>query len=341
MKAAIVPALNAPWEIREVPTPEPGPNQVLVKIHACGICGTDVWMTTGKVQFRQLPLAPGHEGVGEIVAVGEGATMRKVGDRVGVCTLQATCGHCDWCNLGKPQNFVSAANCKSPVLTGFNVDGGHAEYLLAYVGGTVLLPDGLAYEQAAPIMCAGYTVWSRLRRANPHPGERIAVVGIGGLGHLAVQYAKAAGFTPIAVTHTEDKKALAHELGADVAVPDGAALMAAGGADVILATGNSNAATIDAMKALRPNGRIIVMGVAYDALTIPNMGTGTGAELIMNSQQIIGSAHNGMEYLVEALNIAAQGKVKAMVEVYPKERVAEAYDRVASGKVRFRAVVTY
>jgi D-arabinose 1-dehydrogenase-like Zn-dependent alcohol dehydrogenase len=113
--------LNAPWEIREVPTPEPGPNQVLAKIHSCGICGTDVWMTTGKVQFRQPPLAPGHEGVGEIVAVGEYVTMRKVGDRVGVCTLQATRGHCDWCKRGKPQNFVYAAKCKSPVLTGFNV----------------------------------------------------------------------------------------------------------------------------------------------------------------------------------------------------------------------------
>lgn len=157
---------------------------------------------------------------------------------------------------------------------------------------------------------------------------------------MAVQYAKAAGFETIAVTHTKNKEALVRDVGADHVVFDGDGLKAAGGADVILAPGNSYEQVTDAFKGLTQWGRLVVMGVVFDSLTIPNMGSG-GGELIMNSQRIIGSAHEGLQYLAEALDYAGQGKVKPMVEVFAKEQVAEAYDRIASGKVRFCAVVTY
>ena len=185
MRAAVVPAVGARWEVREVPTPEPGPNQVLIKIHASGLCYTDVHQTKGELP-GPFPRTLGHEPVGEIVAAGAGVQTRKVGDRVGVPWIQTTCGRCEWCLRGKPMF------CAEQVGTGGLMPGGHAEYMLAYADATMLLPDGLSYEQAAPIFCAGYTVWSGLRWADPKPYERIAVVGIGGLGHLAVQYAKAA-----------------------------------------------------------------------------------------------------------------------------------------------------
>ena len=208
MKAAVVPALHSQWRIQEVPKPEPGPNQVLIRIRASGICYTDVHQTKGDLPGN-FPRILGHEPVGEIVAVGPGVTARKVGDRVGVPWIQTTCGRCEWCKRGKPMF------CEQQVGTSGAAQGGHAEYMLAFAGATMLLPDGLSYEQAAPIFCAGYTVWSGLRWADPQPGERVAVVGIGGLGHLAVQYAKAAGFDTIAISRSPDKDTLIRQLGAD------------------------------------------------------------------------------------------------------------------------------
>jgi dehydrogenase len=186
MKAAVVPSPNSAWEVREIPDPEPGPNQVLIKIHASGICYTDVHITRGDLP-TQFPRTLGHEPAGEIVAVGPAVINRKVGDRVGVPWMQASCGRCEWCLRGKPMF------CKDQIGTGVQIPGSHAEFMVAYADATVPLPDTLSYEQAAPIFCAGYTVWSGLRWADAKPGERVAVLGIGGLGHLAVQYAKAAG----------------------------------------------------------------------------------------------------------------------------------------------------
>jgi alcohol dehydrogenase len=211
--------------------------------------------------------------------------------------------------------------------------GGHAEYLLAYADATVLLPDGLAYEQAAPIFCAGYTVWSGLRWANPQPHERLAVVGIGGLGHLAVQYAKAAGFETIAVSRSADKDKLIRELGADEIVRDGQGLARTGGADVILGTSNSSDAMADAIQGLRPDGRLVIMGFEPKPLAI------TPGDLIMRRLKIIGSQQNGREYLYEALDYAATGQVKVLAETYPLDEITRAYERVAEGKVRFRAVI--
>jgi alcohol dehydrogenase len=198
----------------------------------------------------------------------------------------------------------------------------------------MLLPDGLDYDQAAPLFCAGYTVWSGLRWAEPQPGERLAVVGIGGLGHLAVQYAKAAGFTTIAISHSADKDKLVRELGADEIVRDGKGLAAVGGADVILGTSNSVDAMADSIAGLRPDGRLVLMGLENKPLAVHP------GDLITRRIRILGSQQNDREYLYEALQIAASGKVKVMTETYSLDEITKAYERVAAGKVRFRAVIT-
>lgn len=326
MKAAIVPFVNGRWTVQEVPMPEPGENQVLVKIRASGMCYTDVHQTRGELP-GPFPRTLGHEPVGEIVALGPGVRTRKVGDRVGVPWIQASCGRCEWCLRGRPMF------CAEQIGTGAQMSGGHAEYMLAYADATILIPDGLSYDQAAPIFCAGYTVWSGLRWADPKPGERIAVVGIGGLGHLAVQYAKAAGFTTVAVSRSPDKDKLIRELGADEIVRDGKELAAAGGADVILGTSNSMDAMAESVQGLRPDGRFVLMGFEPKPLPIPP------ADLIMRRIRIIGSQQNGPEYLYEALNFVAAGKVKVMAETYRLNEINTAYERVERGQVRFRALI--
>jgi alcohol dehydrogenase len=328
MKAAIVPSVQAKWEIREVERPTVGPNQVLIKIHASGICYTDVHQTNGHLP-GQFPRILGHEPVGEVVEIGVGVVNRHVGDRVGAPWIQATCGRCEWCFRGRPMF------CAKQIATGMQLSGGHAEFMLAYADATMLIPDNVSYEQAAPIFCAGYTVWSGLRWADPKPHESIAVLGIGGLGHLAVQYAKAAGFDTIAISHSPEKDKLIKQLGADKIVRNGADLAKSGGADIILSTTNSNQAMMDSLAGLRPDGRFVAMGFDEKPLQI------SLADLIMKRIQIIGSQQNNREYLYEALDMVSKGKVKVYTETYPFNEIQHAYEKVAEGNVRFRAVITY
>lgn len=325
MKAAIVPEVHGKWQLKDIPIPKPDPNQVLIKMHASGICYTDVHMTEGNLPAR-LPNTLGHEPVGEIVELGQSVTTRKIGDRVGVPWTQYTCGRCEWCQRGK------SLFCLAQIGTGVNIAGGHAEYMVAYADATQLLPEGLEYEQAAPIFCAGYTVYSGLRIAEPKPHERIAVVGVGGLGHLAIQYAKVCGFETIAITHSKDKEELAYKLGADAVVTDGKGLKNSGGADVILATSNSYKATSDTLKGLRPDGRLVLMGLSNEPLTV------TG-HLLFGRGRIIGSLQNDREYLYEALDYVAKGKVRVMTESFPLDEMNVAYDKVVKGELRFRAVL--
>lgn len=327
MRAAVVPAIDAKWEMRDVSKPKVGPNQVLIKIHASGICYTDVHQTHGHLP-GPFPRTLGHEPVGEIVEIGEGVTSRMVGDRVGVPWIQATCGRCEWCLRGK------IMFCEKQISTGVDLSGGHAEYMLAYADATMLLPDNVDYVDVAPIFCAGYTVWSGLRFAQPAPYERVAVLGIGGLGHLAVQYAKASGFETIAISHSPDKDKLIKQLGADHIVRSGEELLKAGGADVILSTSNSNAAMIGSLKGLRPDGRFVAMGVDVKPLEV------SLADLILKRIRIIGSQQNDRQYLYEALDMVAKGKVKVISEIYHFDEIEKAYERVEQGKVRFRAIVT-
>ena len=327
MKAAVVPAVNGKWEVKEVPTPNPEANQVLIEIRASGLCFTDVHITRGEIP-AQFPRTLGHEPVGEIVAVGPGVRTRRVGDRVGVPWIQASCGRCEWCLRGKPQF------CAQQIGTGVQTQGSHAQYMLAYADSCMLMPEGLAYEQAAPIFCAGYTVWSGLRWADPKPHERIAVAGIGGLGHLALQYSKAAGFETIAISRSPDKDKLVRELGADEVVRDGKGLADMGGADVVLGTSNSIDAMASTIQGLRPDGRLVVMG--FEAKPLPV----SPFDLITRRVRVLGSQQNGPEYLYEALDYVAKGKVKVVAETYKLDEIERAYERVANGQVRFRAVIT-
>jgi alcohol dehydrogenase len=333
MLSSVIPSVNAKWEVKEVPTPQAGTNQVLIKIRASGVCYTDVHITKGGLGVK-FPYTIGHEPAGEIVALGEGVTTRKVGDKVGVPWVQSTCGRCEWCQRGK------LFFCPNQIATGINIAGSHAEYMVAYADATQLLPNGLSYDQAAPIFCAGYTVYSGLRFADPKPHERVAVIGIGALGHLGIQYSKAAGFETIAVTHSKDKEELAYKLGADNVVADGKGLLEdeGHGTDVILATSNSYKAIADSIKGLRPDGRLILMGASAtnELLTLsPEL----YVDFLFKHYRIIGSSQNDREYLYEALEYVAKGKVRVMTEVFPLEEISNAYDKVANGNVRFKAVI--
>jgi D-arabinose 1-dehydrogenase-like Zn-dependent alcohol dehydrogenase len=339
MKAAVIPEINGVWELRDVPTPTAEPGQVLIKVHACGICYTDVWTTRGAAGDL-FPLITGHEVVGEVVEVGAGVHSRQVGDRVGTTWVQSTCGRCAYCRQNLPLSGQAAMNCAGPArLTGFTAQGGHAEYIAVTATGTVLIPDDLSFELAAPIFCAGYTTWSGLRAAEPAPHERVAIVGIGGLGHLALQFAAASGLETIAVTHSPDKQELARTLGAHEVFATGEELLAAGGADVMLLCSNSYDQGADALAGLRHDGRAVAMGLDPNAdFVIP---TDRNRPFFAQRQKVIGSTHNGLRYLTEALDLAASGKVKPMIETFPKEEVSTAVAKVMDGTVRFRAVVTY
>ncbi|GGA59087.1 alcohol dehydrogenase catalytic domain-containing protein [Pelagibacterium lentulum] len=326
MRAAIASGAKQPWQVHTLADPEPGFNQVLVRVRASGICHNDLRQSSGEFGGH-FPKTLGHEPAGEIVAVGPGVHHRKVGDRVGVMLWQGACGRCEWCQRGKP------IFCAESVGTSMHMPGSHAELMIALADATVLLPDGLSYEQAAPIFCAGYTAYSGLRSAEPRPGDIIAVVGIGGLGHLAIQYAKAAGFRTIALCRNPDKDSLIRKLGADEIVRDGNGLAAAGGADIVLGTSVSTEAQIEAMQGLRPEGRLVVMGFERKPLPLP-----VGA-MIARRLRVIGSQHNEREHLYEALALSAQGKVTAFTETYRLDDIDTARERLEQGKVRFRAVV--
>lgn len=338
MKAAVVPGVNETWVIQDVPTPTAGPGEVLIRVRASGVCHNDVWLTRGVFPFPAGdPAITGHEPAGEVVEVGAGVTARQVGDRVGATWVQGGCGRCDYCRLNLPVTGQTAMNCAAPRMTGMTGQGGHAEYLAVPAESTVLLPDGVPFELAAPMLCAGYTAYSALRAADPKPGERVAVLGIGGLGHLALQFSSACGFETVAITRTPEKHELARKLGADIVVGTGAELREAGGADVVLATGLSYEAATDALQGLRLGGRLVLAN-------IDPAGTFTidpGSQFFAKGQRVLGASHDGLPLLREAFDLVAAGKVTPMVDVYDKEQVAEAVDAAADGDTRFRAVVTF
>nr|ABY66028.1 Zn-dependent alcohol dehydrogenase [Actinomadura madurae] len=340
MKAAVIPKPDATWELREVETPRPGPGEVLIRVRACGVCHNDVLATRGAIPFPSIsPAITGHEPAGEVVELGSGVVRRRVGDRVGTTWVRAGCGTCAYCRRDLPVTGQTAMNCPNPVTTGFTVQGGHAEYMAVREEETVLLPDELPFELAAPVLCAGYTAWSALRTAEPAPHERVAVLGIGGLGHLALQFSRACGFETIAITSSPDKYDLARELGADIVVRDGAQLCAAGGADVVIATVPSHPAAAAGLQGLRAGGRMVLAGIdAAEPFTIPPAMT---FPFFAQGQRIMGATHGGPVLLREALDLVAERKVTPMVETFPKEQVAEAVEKTAKGELRFRAVVTY
>lgn len=333
MKAAVITKVNAPWEIMDKPQPEPKDGQVLIKIHACGLCGTDLHVHHGLFS-APIPCIPGHEPVGEIVAIGPGVTNLRVGDRVGVVWHQKGCGRCPICQSGYPQY---CSECPNNSNTWMGMGGGMAEYMVAWSTGCALIPDNLSYQAAAPLFCAGFTIASGFHNGRPKPGEKIGIFGIGGLGHLAIQYAKAKGHQVIAITEHEEKLPLAKSFGADEAVLTGNRLVdqvkAFGGIDVLLHTGNAGTTITTLMEAMNPEGRIVIMGIDKTPIQAPPM------TLISKQLHIIGSTQNKRRDLFEILQLAARGKVKPMIELYRLGEIQSVVERLEQGKVRFRAVV--
>ncbi len=338
VKAAVVAASGAPWELREVPAPEAGPGEVLVRVRACGVCHNDVLLTNGSFPLPPLdPVVVGHEAVGEVVAVGAGVASRQAGDRVGITWIQGTCGRCEACRRGRPLSGPVAMNCPAPAMSGMTRPGGHAEYVAVTAASTMLIPAAVSDVQAAPLMCAGYTAWSSLLAAEPRPGERVAVLGIGGLGHLAVQFAKSCGFETVAITGSADKAALARGLGADLVLGSGAELDGAGVADIVRVTSTSYPSAASAIGGLRRGGRMVLATIDPDG-TLP---IGPAAGLYEKGLRIIGATHGGLDHLAQVLDLAARGAVTTVTEVFPADRVSEAVVKTARNEVRFRAVVTY
>jgi len=333
MKAAVIEKFNAPWVIKELADPKPKSGQVLIKIMASGMCGTDVHVHRGLFPVK-LPLVAGHEPVGVIVEVGAGVTDFKIGDRVGVSWVQKGCGRCPYCQGQKPI-YCSTPDGKE---TWMNLGGGNSELMLAWKEGLTLLPDSLPFEVAAPLFCGGFTIASGLYNARPKPGERVAVLGVGGLGHLAIQYAKAKGHYVLAITRSKDKIDLSKKLGADeVVVGDnpGKALKEAGGADIILNTASSSTLASQAIEGLLPEGRFIGMGIDQDDLKVNPF------FLLEGQREVKGSLQNKREELVDILNLAASGKVKPMLEIYSLSEINKALERLIDDKVRFRAVIKF
>ncbi|MEJ2719837.1 MAG: alcohol dehydrogenase catalytic domain-containing protein [bacterium] len=331
MKAAVLTQFNTPLEIADVPVGEPGPGQVRIDVRASGVCYTDLHAWHGVLPITP-PIVLGHEPVGTIAKVGAGVTHLNVGDRVGVSWHQGGCGRCVYCERHQEKY------CAEPV-SWMQLGGGHAQSMIAEASGCTALPDGLAWETAAPLFCAGYTVMSGYRNASPRPGERVAVVGIGGLGHIALQIAKAMGHEVIAVTGSADKAKEVAEFGADevlvVRENAGRELMEIGGADVVLSTTNSMKHASEMVDGLLPEGRLVVMGVGQDAIqTSP-------ASLLFKQLVVKGSTQNNRSDLVEVLQLAAEGKVKPKLELYKLDEINGVFDRLSEGRVRYRAVVVH
>lgn len=334
MKAAVVHAFGQPLEIREVPVPTPGHGQVLVKIAASGVCHTDLHAADGDWPVKpNPPFIPGHEGVGYVVGVGAGVTHVKEGDRVGVPWLYSTCGHCEHC-LGGWETL-----CEKQENSGYSVNGGFAEYTLADANYVGKLPDNVGFIEIAPILCAGVTVYKGLKMTDTRPGQWVVISGIGGLGHMAVQYAKAMGLNVAAVDIDDSKLDLARRLGAEVTVNarhhDPAAYLkeAIGGAHGALVTAVSPIAFKQAMGMTRRGGTIALNGLPAGEFPISIF------DMVLNGTTVRGSIVGTRQDLQEALDFAGEGKVKATVSTEKLENVNAVFDRMREGQIEGRVVI--
>lgn len=333
MRAIQVSKVNGPFEIVERDIPEPGNGGVRIKVQACGICHSDSIVKEGMLPGLQYPRVPGHEVVGIVDAIGVGVEIFKVGQRVGVGWNGGYCGHCDHCRRG--QFFACTV---FTAITGITSDGGYADYMITPWSAVALVPDGLSPAEAGPLMCAGVTTFNALRGSGARPGDLVAVHGLGGLGHLGVQYASRMGFNTIAIARGQDKEALARELGAhryiDSQATDAANELAKlGGAKVVLATVTSGDAMSSLIGGLGIEGRLLVVG-APPSMTI------TPYALISGRRSIDGCYSGTSIDSQDALAFSVLAGVRSMNEEFSFEKVNEGYDRMVSGKVRFRAVLT-
>lgn len=334
MRVVQVPRPNGPFELVEREIPEPGAGEVRIKVQACGICHSDSFTKEGTWPGIQYPRVPGHEVAGIIDAVGAGVAGWTVGQRVGVGWHGGHCGHCDACRRGD----LFACQIKGQV-AGVNYDGGYADFMIASAEGLALIPEELSAVEAGPLMCAGITTFNGLRHSGARPGDLVAILGIGGLGHLAVQFAAKMGFRTVAIARGADKEPLARQLGAhhyiDSQSQDASAeLIKLGGASVVLATVTHGKAMSAVLGGLAVNGRLIILGAPAEPLEVPALLLITGRRSVMGWYS--GTSMDSQD----TLNFSVLTGARSMIEVFPLERVDEAYERMMSGKARFRVVLT-
>jgi D-arabinose 1-dehydrogenase-like Zn-dependent alcohol dehydrogenase len=316
---------------REIPKPTAG--TVRVKVEACGVCHSDALVVEGKLPGLAFPRIPGHEVIGVVDALGSGVTDLALGQRVGIGWNGGYDGRCDACRRGE---FFA---CRMQAATGITFDGGYAEYTIARVEAIAMVPEGLAPISAAPLMCAGVTTFNALRNCGARPGDLVAVFGIGGLGHLAVQYAAKMGFDTVAIARGAEREALARKLGARAFIDSAAAdpaveLTKRGGARVVLGTVPSATAMSSALAGLAPGGKLMVIGVSPEPLQADT------ALLVTGARSIEGWYSGTSIDSQDTLRFSRDAGVEVMTEVFPLARAVEAYERMMSGKARFRDVIT-
>jgi alcohol dehydrogenase, propanol-preferring len=326
--------VTKPGEFAAVTRPlvDPGPGQVRIRVEACGVCHSDAGTVEGLFPI-DWPRVPGHEVVGRIDAVGSGVQGWTVGQRVGVGFLGGSCGYCEFCRNG------DLVNCRNQGFTGIHSDGGYAEMMLAKSTGLVRIPADLSSVDAAPLLCAGLTTFSALRNAPAKAGDLVAVLGIGGLGHLGIQYARHMGFEVAAIARGPEKADLAKKLGAhhyidSAAVDQVTALQELGGAQVILITASSGKTVSDTFKGLRPGGASIVVGVGPEPIE------NSGVDLIFGSRKLEGALTGNPGTADATLRFSVLSGVLAMIETTPLQQAAEAYAKMMAGRARFRIVLT-
>jgi D-arabinose 1-dehydrogenase-like Zn-dependent alcohol dehydrogenase len=321
------------FNLTQRPLTEPPPGQVRIRVEACGICHSDVATVDGILPGITFPRVPGHEVVGKIDALGQGVLGWKIGQRVGVGFLGGHCGRCQSCRRG---DFV---NCTNQPVTGAHFDGGYAEVMIAYPNGLVAIPDGLDSVDAAPLLCAGITTFNALRRSSAKPGELVAILGIGGLGHLGVQFANHMGFKVVAVARGAEKEQLAKKLGAhhyiDSSAGDpAAAIKALGGAMMILATASDSKAMSAIMGGLAARGRMIVVGAGAEPIQVSPF------QLLFSSVGVEGALTGSSIENEDTLGFSVLKGIKPMIETIPLEKAEEGYRKMMSNKARFRIVLT-
>ncbi|RDJ02913.1 alcohol dehydrogenase catalytic domain-containing protein [Rhizobium grahamii] len=320
-------------ELTRKPFVEPGPGQVRLRVEACGVCHSDAATVEGAFPI-QWPRVPGHEAVGVIDAVGGNVEGWTLGQRVGVGFLGGSCGHCQECRKG------DLVNCRNQEFTGIHHDGGYAESMIARASGLVSIPEGLASEDAAPLLCAGLTTFSALRNAPARAGDLVAIIGIGGLGHLAVQFGRRMGFEVVAIGRGPDKGGLAEKLGAhhyidsSTTVGIAPALQALGGAHLVVATASGGDAVAQAVKGLRPRGRVIALGASPEPVQVAT------SDLLFGGRSIEGALTGDPDMADATLRFSALASVSAMIETMPLGRAPEGYRKMMAGEARFRIVLT-
>ncbi len=334
MKAAVVYAPGQPLQIEEMPVLEPGENEILVKVITCGVCHTDLHACNGDWPVKpKLPLIPGHEAIGYVAALGRGVKDVKEGDIVGVPWLYSACGCCDYCITGWE------TLCESQQNGGYSVNGGYAEYVIADARYVAHFPAGINFLEIAPIVCAGVTVYKGLKETDTRPGEWVAISGIGGLGHLAVQYAKAMGLHVAAIDIAEDKLALARSLGADITVnaretdPGAFLKKQTGGMHGVLVTAVSPIAFKQGISALRRKGTIALNGLPPGSFDLPIFYT------VLNRYTVRGSIVGTRKDMQEAIAFAVEGKVKANVRSAKLEDINGVFNEMRKGEIEGRVVL--